>query len=184
MTQYFKAMFAVNREQVMKSGYHFKNRVILKSSMDKKAILLKFVHLALLFAVITGLPSCMVRKRVAVQPNYTSFFQGQSKIDIIQKIGAPDKEFSDNKGGNVIMYDNWHRLQDKNNYFKSLDSDVKISYLRNIQYYFDEDDKCYLVSTEATDIQRKFSGGRTAGLIAGLGGFGLFLFVMFSAAAE
>jgi len=56
-----------------------------------------------------------------------------------------------------------------------------ISYVRNIAFFFDKEDSCYLVKTEATSIQEQYSRGRTTGLV--LGGLGVIAFIALIIAA-
>jgi hypothetical protein len=76
---------------------------------------------------------------------------------------------SDSKEGTIFVYNDRGKLQGNDNYFKQIRSDVRISYLRNISFFFNQEEKCYMVITEATDIQHHVSPGRTFGLILGLG---------------
>ena len=136
----------------------------------------RYIVCFLAFLLICSLPSCTVRKRIAVKPDYTSHFVGQSKADIIRTLGLFDVETSLGEEGTVCLYNNWSKLQSNNPYFKQIPSNVRIAYVRDISFFFDKDNICNHVTTNATDIQRKFSPGRTIGLATGL--LGGILFIM------
>ena len=158
---------AENRSWTMEADTISKNGTSLKSHMirgNKKQFAICFL---VLFLMICGLSSCTVRKRVAVKPDYTSYFIGQNKLDIVKTLGLFDKEVPDGKDGTICTYNSWRNLQDNNTYFKQIPSDVKIAYVRDITFFFDKDDVCDKVITNATDIQRKFSAGRTVGAVWG-----------------
>lgn len=123
-----------------------------------------------LFLIAGILPACTVLAKVPVNPDYTMIFRGQTQYDIIMQIGVPDNEEIDGRGGIIYEYKNWAKLQSKTEFFKQLQSsnDVNVSYVRNIAFFFDKEDSCYLVTTEATELQQQYSRKRTTMLITGL----------------
>jgi len=131
---------------------------------------MKRLFLLLPMIIVCALPSCYVMTRVPVNPDYTMNFNGQTKHDIILQIGVPDNEESDGKGGTIYEYKNRAKLQSKAEYFKQLQSgdSVSVSYVRNIAFFFDSEDSCYFVKTEATDLQQRFNRTLTTVFIVGL----------------
>jgi len=127
------------------------------------------------------LSSCTIMRKVPVSPNYTSFFSGTKKAEIIRQIGVPDNEASDGNNGSIFEYTDGRKLQSSTEYFRRIQSKpyVKIEYVRRIAFFFDKDDKCYLVKTDAIDIQKQYSPGRTGALVGGLlGGIAFFILMI------
>ena len=135
-----------------------------------------YLFLFALMITVSLASSCTVMARIPVNPDYTSHFQNQTKSDVIKQLGVPDNEVTDGGSGVIYEYVDRAKLQSNTGYFKQIQSsnNVKISDIRRIAFFFDKEDRCYLVKTDATDIQRKHSPGRTGALVGGLlGGLGL-----------
>jgi|GEM_PF-3018525 len=143
---------------------------------------MKKIFILMSMILIGALPACTVLARVPVNPDYTTIFQGQSKYDIMRQAGVPDKEASDGRDGVIYEYSNWSRLKSRTDFLNLIRSSDNISYIQSIAFFFDKEDRCYLVKTDAQYFQRQHSSGRTTGLILGLGGglvgFGLFVLMM------
>lgn len=143
---------------------------------------MKKVFVLALIMMVNVLPACTVLARVPVNPDYTQIFYGETTHNITSQAGIPDNEVSDGRDGVIYEYSNWKRLKSKTDFLRKLQNSHNISYVRNIAFFFDKEDNCYLVTTEAQRFQRQYSPGRTKALILGVSasvtGVGLFALMM------
>ena len=129
--------------------------------------------LATIICLLT-LTSCFTYETytTSCEPEYNRLYRNWTKRQVMNKHGAPDRTISVGGNSEVLVYEKFNTIG-----LAVEGLAVSKRQRRYIEFYFDENDKCYNVKTSDYDTHetKTFSKGKTIGLICGLtaGTFGL-----------
>lgn len=99
------------------------------------------------------------------EPEYNRLYRNWTKRQVMNKYGAPDRTISVGSNSEVLVYEKFNTVG-----LAVEGLAVSKRQRRYIEFYFDENDKCYNVKTSDYDTHetKTFSKGKTIGLVCGL----------------
>lgn len=103
----------------------------------------------------------------SLEPEYNRMYRNWTKRQVMSKYGAPDRTVDFGSTSEVLVYEKFNTIGLVTNSFA-----MSKQKRRYIEFYFDENDKCYNVKSNDYDTHetKSFSKGKTIGLVCGLVG--------------